>query len=217
MNIGEATWRDVGGGVEVLLIPLGSTEQHGPHLPLDTDTRIAVAICERAAGGAVAIAPAVAFGASGEHAGFAGTMSIGHEALRLVLVELVRSIDWAKRIVFVNGHGGNLPGVRAAVQQLSDEGHTVTAWSPSIPGGDAHAGYSETSLMLAIAPELVRIDLAEPGASEPLVDLMPALRADGVKGVSANGILGDPTGASAQHGDALLDALVADLVRAVQI
>ena len=82
----------------MLLVPLGSTEQHGPHLPLDTDTRIAVARCAGRVGRrrcrprlAVLVAPAVAYGASGEHEGFAGTLSIGQEALESVVVELGRS------------------------------------------------------------------------------------------------------------------------------
>ena len=80
-------------GARVLILPLGSCEQHGPHLPLDTDTRIAVALAHgiAAARTDAVVAPAVAFGSSGEHEGFAGTLSVGTEALRLLLVELVRS------------------------------------------------------------------------------------------------------------------------------
>ena len=73
-------------------------------------------------------------------------------------------------------------------------------WSPRSPGGDAHAGRTETSLMLAIAPDAVRLELAEPGCTEPLESLLPRLRAEGVRPVSANGVLGDPTGASADEG-----------------
>src|SRR5215204_2153898 len=91
-------------GAQLVLVPVGSVEQHGPHLPLDTDTRIAAAVAARAATGALLVAPPVAYGASGEHEGFAGTVSIGHEALRLLLVELGRSASrWAARLVFVNG------------------------------------------------------------------------------------------------------------------
>src|SRR3982750_1690980 len=96
----------------IVAVPIGSTEQHGPHLPLDTDTRVAIAVATRvtASDPALLVAPALAFGASGEHEGFAGTVSIGHEALNAVLVELGRSAcRWAARLVFVNGHGGNLP------------------------------------------------------------------------------------------------------------
>ena len=68
------------------------------------------------------------------------------------------------------------------------------------PGGDAHAGRTETSLVLAIAPELVRLDRAEPGCPTPLAELLPALESGGVRAVSANGVLGDPAGASAGEG-----------------
>ena len=204
--------------VTALLVPLGSTEQHGPHLPLDTDTQIAVAIADAAAARAegVVVSDPLPFGSSGEHAGFAGTLSIGTGALRLVLVELVRSIDWADRVVFVNGHGGNHEGVRLAVEQLVVEGHRVESWSPHIPDGDAHAGYSETSLMLAVAADRVRIDLAEPGTTTPLAEMMPQLREGGVRSVSPNGVLGDPTGASVEHGERLLASLVDALVKVLE-
>jgi creatinine amidohydrolase len=81
--------------------------------------------------------------------------------------------------------------------------------------GDAHAGRTETSLMLAVRPGGVRIERAEPGNTQPLEHLLPALRAGGVLPVSANGILGDPTGASASEGSNLLEALAADLAGAV--
>lgn len=215
MRLGDQSWNAL--VANALLVPLGSTEQHGPHLPLDTDTRIAVALAERAASGleGVVVAPALPFGSSGEHRGFAGTISIGTDALHVVLVELVRSLDWVDRIVVVNGHGGNHQGVRSAVEQLVAEGHDVASWSPAVPGGDAHAGHTETSLMLAIAPELVRMDLAEPGAAAPLSELMADLRNGGVQSVSPNGILGDPTTATAEHGHELLNALTEELAAAI--
>lgn len=213
MRLGQMVWPEVPVDV-TLLVPLGSTEQHGPHLPLDTDTRIAEAVAWGAAAEvpAAVVAPAVAIGASGEHAGFAGTLSIGTEALRIVLVELVRSADWASRIVFVNGHGGNHDAVTATVRQLTDEGHDVAAWWPRVAGGDAHAGRTETSLLLAIAPDKVRLDSAEAGNTAPIADLIDDLRRGGVAAASANGVLGDPAGASAEAGEALLADLVADLV-----
>ncbi|MEM7095040.1 MAG: mycofactocin biosynthesis peptidyl-dipeptidase MftE [Actinomycetota bacterium] len=212
-TLGRAVWPEVD-PARTLLIPLGSTEQHGPHLPLDTDTRIALAVADRAAEESGATrAPVVAYGASGEHADFAGTLSIGTEVLRLVIVELMRSaaLTWS-RVIFVNGHGGNHPALSSAIDQLRAEGHEVQAWWPRIPGGDAHAGRSETSLMLAIAPDLVRLDLAEPGNTAALIELLPVLQAQGVRAASPNGVLGDPSGASADEGRDMLDGLVEDLL-----
>jgi creatinine amidohydrolase len=213
------TWGDVGErGRVVLAVPLGSTEQHGPHLPLDTDTRIAVELASRltAARGDVVVAPALAYGSSGEHAGFPGTLSIGQEALERVLVELVRSVTdadgFAAGVVLVNGHGGNAEPLRRATVTLEHEGRRVLSWSPTVPGGDLHAGRTETSMLLALAPDVVRLDRAAPGAQD--VDL-ERLRRDGVRAVSPNGVLGDPTGASAEEGVRLLDAMTADLVSAV--
>jgi creatinine amidohydrolase/Fe(II)-dependent formamide hydrolase-like protein len=91
----------------------------------------------------------------------------------------------------------------------------VLVWRAMTPGGDAHAGRTETSLLLAISPEVVRAELAEPGRTEPIATLLPLLRTEGVRPVSSNGVLGDPTGASVEEGRALLDALVRDVTRAV--
>jgi mycofactocin precursor peptide peptidase len=221
--LGERTWTDVRDAPSfAVLVPIGSCEQHGPHLPLDTDTRIAVAIATRAASRCAnaVVAPAIGVAASGEHAGFPGTLSIGNEVLALVIVELVRSADWAGRVVLVNGHGGNTEAVRDAIATLRADGRSVTAWSPSaaaagVRHADAHAGRFETSLLLAIAPDVVRVDQAEAGDTRALAELLPALRSAGVGAVSPNGVLGDPTGASAEEGARLLDALTADLVALV--
>ncbi|MGC4936074.1 mycofactocin biosynthesis peptidyl-dipeptidase MftE [Gordonia sp. DT30] len=204
-----------------LLVPVGSVEQHGPHLPLDTDTRIAVAV---AAGTRSAlsdpahyvIAPEIAYGASGEHEGFAGTISLGQEALAGLLIEFGRSAcRWARRIVFVNGHGGNVATLATAVRTLRYERREVTWYACAFPGGDAHAGHTETSILLHLSPESVRIDRLEPGNCEPMGVLMGAMRSGGVVAVSENGILGDPRSATAEHGADLLGGAVADLARAV--
>jgi creatinine amidohydrolase len=200
----ELTSGDVGG--DLLVVPLGATEQHGPHLPLGTDTIIARALAASVRDAVVA--PALPYGSSGEHAGFAGTLSIGQAALELVLVELVHSSGFP-RVLFVCAHGGNAEPLAAAVRTLREEGRRVWAWSPRWKG-DSHAGRIETSLMLALTPDLVQPAWA-PGNTSPLVELMPRLRSEGVRAVSPNGVLGDPAGASAEEGRALLAAAFEDL------
>ena len=210
-------WPDVGPpGTALLAVPLGSLEQHGPHLPLDTDTRIATALAQGLADARpdVVVAPALPYGASGEHAGFAGTLSLGTDALATAVVELVRSADHFAGVVLVNGHGGNLDALRSAASTLTGEARRVLVWGPSDPDGDAHAGRTETSLMLALDPAVVRLERAEPGATAPVSELMGALRAGGVASVAPNGVLGDPTGADAADGAERLAHLVADLVTA---
>lgn len=200
-------------------MPLGSTEQHGPHLPLGTDAAVAEAVARCLAersirdGVDAAVAAVLGYGASGEHEAFRGTVSIGTPALTAVLVELGRSAGrWAPSLVFVNGHGGNMDAVRAAVRTLRGESRDV-AWlacaAPPQEGvpADAHAGRTETSLMLHLEPGLVRADRAAAGQTRPLREILPDLQRDGVAGVSANGVLGDPAGASAEEGARLLAAM----------
>jgi len=217
-RLSRVTWPEVPAAGAVVLVPVGSTEQHGPHLPFTTDTVIARAVAERVGerlSGPVFVAPALAYGNSGEHADFPGTVSIGHEALRLVLIEAVRSLArWAGRIVFVNGHGGNVRTLDEAVSALRADGHHV-GWTPCVFPGDAHAGRSETSVMLHLAPAQVRLSAAEAGDTRPVAALMPELVRGGVRSVAPNGVLGDPAGATEREGRALIDALVDDTVRRV--
>jgi len=216
-SLGGSVWPEIP-GAPLLVVPLGSVEQHGHHLPLTTDTTIADAVARAAVpalDGAL-LAPALAYGASGEHEGFPGTVSIGTPALTGLLVEYGRSAcRWAGRLLVVNGHGGNLDALRAAVPLLRSEGRDV-AWFPcAVAGGDAHAGRTETSLMLHVEPEGVVGRRAAPGVTTPVGDLLPRLRAEGVRAVSPTGVLGDPAGASAAEGAALLDGMVTALVTAV--
>ncbi|HZQ57114.1 MAG TPA: mycofactocin biosynthesis peptidyl-dipeptidase MftE [Acidimicrobiales bacterium] len=216
-RLAELASPDVVSGV-ILAVPIGATEQHGPHLPLGTDTEIACALAERLAAARpdVVVAPALPYGSSGEHAMFPGTLSIGQDAFERVVTELVRSADAFAGTVLVCAHGGNAEALARAVATLSGEGRRVLSWSPRVTAGDAHAGRTETSLMLAIAPTIVRSERAAPGDTRPLAEVGATLRSSGVAAVSPNGVLGDPTGASAAEGTALLDALAADLVAAVE-
>ena len=220
-RLGNVTWTDLWNLAPrpIIAVPVGSCEQHGPHLPLDTDTRIAVALAEGLVSsfdpGDVLIGPTLAATSSGEHAGFPGTLSISADLVEQTIVELVRSADWSAGVVLVNGHAGNSRPVQLAVNKLLGESRRVLAWWPHIHNGDAHAGESETSMMLALAPSLVRMSRAEAGRPEPIVDLIDELRANGVRSVSPNGVLGDPRSATANHGKALLTRLIIDLVAAV--
>ncbi len=220
-RLGHVTWTDLWDlkPRPIIAVPIGSFEQHGPHLPLDTDTRIANALAESLVAsfepGDVLIGPTLTMSSSGEHGAFPGTLSIGADVVEHLIVELVRSADWSGGIVLINGHGGNAQPVQRAVNKLLGESRRVLAWWPHIRDGDAHAGESETSMMLAIAPALVRMTKAVAGRSEPLVDLIDKIRANGVRAVSPNGVLGDPRQATANHGKALLTRLTIDLVAAV--
>lgn len=210
--MGSCASAELRGKRPALLVPVGSTEQHGPHLPLDTDTRIATAVVRALADGDGAlVAPAIAYGAAGEHQGFPGTVSIGTAALTAVLVEYGRSAcSWAGRLVFVNGHGGNVDALRAAVGLLRTEGREV-GWCSCAADhpADAHAGHTETSLLLHLSPHKVRTGTWCVGNVEPLAELMPRLRSGGVAAVSAIGVLGDPTTATSADGARIFAAVVA--------
>jgi mycofactocin system creatininase family protein len=196
-----------------VVMPVGSYEQHGPHLPLDTDTQIAMHLCAVATQGIdrIVVAPPLTITASGEHAGFPGTISIGSNALATVIVELVRSCDWASGVILVHGHGGNVEAVRSATNLLNSEQRNVANWWPHIDGGDAHAGNSETSLMLAINPHAVRTEKLDIGNVQPMNEILRELQTRGVQAVSTNGILGDSRTATAEHGEQLLAMLIKDL------
>ena len=201
----------------ILAVPVGATEQHGPHLPIGTDTEIAIGLarelCRRRAG--IVLGPPVAYGCSGEHAGFAGTVSIGQSATERLLVELGRSAALSfRRMLLISTHGGNAEPVSRAVRTLTAEGRDVRCFTPSW-GGDAHAGRTETSLMLALRPELVRLDRARAGATAPLAEIVERLRSEGVRAVSDNGVLGDPAGASAEEGRLMLADAARRIVRLV--
>ena len=225
-ELGDSTSSQLQSTPSGLTIPVGSTEQHGPPLPLDTDTRIAIAVARAVTarlsgppGHGVLhwmVAPAVAYGDSGEHQSFPGTISIGTDALTTLLLEYGRSATcWAQRLLFVNGHGGNIAALSRAVDRLRFEGRDV-AWCPCVvAGGDAHAGHAETSVLLHISPADVLTDQWRAGNGAPVSDLLPSMRSGGVAAVSEVGVLGDPTTATAADGERMLAEMVDDCLHRI--
>lgn len=194
-------------GTKVLVLPLGAWEQHGPHLPLDTDTIIIEAVIAASLASPLLdaddylVAPTVAITASDEHDGFIGGLSCGTDALVSTVVSICRSARWARGVCVVNGHGGNIDALGRITSALDHEGIGHTIWSlPGYEGGDMHAGRTETSLLLHIDPRLVRTDRIQPGPMIEPSGAIRTMRTQGVKAVSENGVLGDPTTATAEHG-----------------
>ena len=209
--MGSATSAEIAESRPILLLPLGAWEQHGPHLPLDTDTIIVTRVIsdvlrhEDLHTVNVMTAPALSITASDEHQGFPGTLSTGTQALKDSVVAICRSAFWAQGVCIVNGHGGNADALAAITSALTYEKITHSIWSlPSYIGGDMHAGHTETSLLLHIAPHEVRTNVIARGATQD-TGLVEAMRTGGVQAVSENGIIGDASTATAAHGKAVLD------------
>ncbi|MEU4650323.1 mycofactocin biosynthesis peptidyl-dipeptidase MftE [Nocardia fluminea] len=217
-RLADLSWtdaRDLALSGAMLAIPLGATEQHGPHLPLTTDTDVAVALCDELAETRfdVVVAPAVSYGSSGSHAGFAGTLTISEEAIELLVTELGRSACRTfAHVLFVSAHGGNVAPIARAVRKLRAESWDARAFTPRRVDDDSHAGHTETALMLAIRPLSVRMHRAVGVSAEPVRQTSHELRcASDVSTLSETGIVGDPVGATGLHGGLLLDCLVTEL------
>jgi creatinine amidohydrolase len=222
-------WPSIPAGC-LLAVPVGSCEQHGPHLPLGTDTRIAEALASAAATRRTGVlcAPPITVGASGEHRGFPGTLSIGTRATTDLAVELARSAlpdppaqvdrtaptatDGFSGVLFVNAHGGNAEALSNAQARLQAEGRRVVVWHARVEGGDPHAGHTETSLMLHLHREQVRMESAEAGSTARSSEIAEVLRTDGLRAVTPNGVLGDPRRATAGEGARLFDLLLESLL-----
>ncbi len=225
-ELGGSTSSQLESLYSAILVPVGSTEQHGPHLPLDTDTQIATAVARDIAARCRAatasdehgwlVAPPIAYGDSGEHQSFAGTISIGTEALTVLLVEYGRSAScWAQRLVFVNGHGGNVAALRRAVRQLRAESRDAGWCGCVVNGADAHAGHTETSVLMHLSPSDVRAERRCAGNGAPLSELLPSMRRGGVAAVSDVGVLGDATSATAAEGHRIFTEMVDGCVQRI--
>lgn len=199
------TMSDVEGTYPIVVVPVGSWEQHGPHLPFDTDTQIACAVISECLpihdAQSVIVAPPITISASDEHAGFAGTLSTGTEAFAASAIGIAKSATWARGVLFVNGHGGNINAFRIITQDLARNNVRHAIWSPPYDNtDDMHAGATETSVMMHIAPYAVRSSRLVTGNTRDADELMEDMRNGGVRSVAPNGVLGDATRATAQHG-----------------
>ncbi|OYR38567.1 creatininase [Halorubrum sp. Ib24] len=241
MRLTDATWTDVrDADVDVAFVPVGSTEQHGPHAPLGTDTLDAVAVAEAGAAayeetegesadgdategpgdtaGEVAVAPPIPVGVAEEHRAFDGTMWVSPDAFRAYVREAAESLPHhgIDRIVFVNGHGGNVAALAEVARRFSrDDAHDGYAvaftWFEAVDehGADmGHAGPLETALLRATNPDLVREDrvaAAGEGAADRWGEWVSGVNlAHDSDEFTENGIVGDPTAGDAERGEELL-------------
>jgi creatinine amidohydrolase len=218
----------------VAVLPIGSLEQHGPHLPLSTDLVVAETLAQDAVtafGESVdlLLLPPLAYSKSNEHAWSAGTMWLSATTLLAVIDDLARCLATtpARRLVFLNGHGGNSALLQVASRDVRlAHGLRTFVMHPSLPadhGGSSppaelgmgiHAGHEETSVLLHLRPELVRMDLARRSVPEALTGF-DRVRFGGAVSFgwlsddfATNGTIGDPTGATAEHGKELYESMV---------
>ena len=225
LDLSDATWTDVrDADTDLALLPVGSTEQHGPHAPLGTDALHAETVAEAGAerhDEAVVVAPTISVGIAEEHRQFAGTLWVSPDTFRSYVRDVIGSLAYhgLDRVVVVNGHGGNVPAlgeVTATVTRHDDVYAVPFTWFEAV--GDhasdmGHGGPLETALLRATHPELVReerIEEARAGASSGWGDWVDRtnLAHDSAE-FTENGVVGDPGDGDADRGEELLE-LAAD-------
>jgi creatinine amidohydrolase len=229
MHLSDATWTDVrDADTDLALLPVGSTEQHGPHAPLGTDAYHAEAVAEAGADrfdGDVAVAPTVPVGVAEEHRHFSGTLWVSPDTFRRYVRDVIGSLahHGMDRVVVVNGHGGNVPAlgeVTATVSRTDDAYAVPFTWFEAVgEHGEnmGHGGPLETALLRATRPALVRedrIDEARGGASDGWGEWVSGtnLAHDSAE-FTENGVVGDPGAGDVDLGEELLSRAAAALDR----
>ena len=235
LHLDRLTWPDIKEeiqkGRDTVVVPFGSTEQHGRHMPLGTDAvlgdEIGWGLAERLA---AFLAPTVRFGCSEHHLSFTGTISLGKETFGSIVRDVTASLSGHgfRRIVLLPTHGGNFkplaeaaakiePAVGVRILAFTDlEGLVNAAFESSRAFGvdaaksGAHSGEWETSLMLALRPEQVKMDWAAEGFVGELSEIMSKVF-DGIQNLDQNGVLGDPRPATAEAGKKYLADIIEGL------
>lgn len=212
----------------VVVLPVGATEQHGPHLPTGTDAFLAESLAGEAVAraaertsGDVVLAPCLPFGVSGHHLDFGGTLSLKARTMLLVLEDLLDSLErqGARRLLIVNGHGGN-QGVLEAATGSADARSGITVatanyWDLGGFGPPGHAGHFESSLMLAMAGQSTWMSRWKPdGASRPAVPSQLKVHGRWIW-QATDGVTADPSLATAQEGQAIRDRVVDGIAQAI--
>ena len=232
LHLDRLTWAEVKleieNGKSTVIIPLGSTEQHGRHMPLGTDAvlgdEIGWVLADRLD---AFLAPTVRFGCSDHHLSFPGTISLGDETFKRIVSDVVASLSrhGFRRIVLMPTHGGNFKPLAEAVAELKPvenvkviaftdlEGLVKAAFESSSASGvtpaqsGAHSGEWETSLMLALRPDQVKMEHAAEGFVGELSEIMAKVF-DGIQNLDENGVLGDPRPAAAAAGKKYFDEII---------
>lgn len=228
-ELARMTWQDAQralAGTQVALVPVGSTEQHGPHMTLDTDSAIAEAFARLLAeqlGDASILCPTLSVGMSEHHLAFAGTLTLRAPTLMALIEDVIESLahHGVKRVLLVNGHGGNQDALRLVARGAQRNGGPAVAsvmWAVlaadliaqrAATKRHAHACDIETSVALAIAPQVVLLERIEAPAplptGQPLAE--PGARHDvpvPFEQWTSNGSLGDPRLATKEVGDEIV-------------
>ena len=237
MYLADHTWPDLETYFEeesLALVPVGSTEQHGPHLPEGTDHLIAEAFAREAADRTGYLCtPTVNIGVSSHHRQFHGTMWVDAPEFRDYMESLTRNLTYhgIDRVIYVNAHGGNVAHLREVGRRLRNDGTAYAVewmWDESIPDlvndlfevNGPHGGPKETAMIQYLHPELVYEERLEAARDGGLVDWT---NADTVKhgartyydaiDNTGNGVLGDQTDSTAEKGEQLFEAASEQLVQ----
>ena len=240
MYIADETWPELGdyfADESLALVPLGSTEQHGPHLPLATDHLIAEAFAREAADRTGFLCtPTINVGVSPHHRQFHGTMWVDPPEFRDYVESFTRNLTYQgiDRVVYVNAHGGNVEHLREVGRRLRDDGVAFAVpwmWDESIPdlvhevfeNNGPHAGPKETAMIMHLAPDLVREEKLADGRDGGLVQWEESgneihgtrVSYDAIDN-SPNGAFGDPTDATPEKGRQIFEAAADQLVQLLE-